>query len=179
METQGLTINQLVMSEQLDQTSKLFKNNKRPMARAKLNAALNLCISCHSQSPGKINKESAKIFADKDIDKLKITDYERAEIYFVTRDFEKAIDLYDKFLVNSKKADDDEFIFNSFKRELIYFIKFKQSFSEAKSHFEKMLKQNAFNEKVTQEVNEWIKALSGKSLWDKFEPNLVKEEEMD
>ena len=179
IEMHGLSFNQIIMADQLEQTVNLFKNNKKTLARAKFNAALNLCVSCHSQSPGTVNKEQAKIFADKDIEKLKINDYERAELYFITRDFDQAMNLYDKFLKASKKTDDDEFIYKALERQLIYFIKFKKSFPEAKALFEGYLKENRFNEKVTQEVSEWVKVLSGKSLWEQYEPSKVSEVDME
>ncbi|MBC7540735.1 MAG: hypothetical protein H7281_18085 [Bacteriovorax sp.] len=177
--TQGLALNQVVMTEQLEQTVALFKNDRKPLARAKFNAALNLCVSCHTQSPGTINHEKDKIFADKDINKLKINDYEKAELYFITRDFETAVKLYDKFIRSSWKTDDDEFIYKALERQLIYFIKIKKSFPEAKAHFEIYLKEKKLNEKVAKEVGEWVKTLSGKSLWDQYDPATVKEEDME
>ncbi len=179
IDTQGLSLNKSIMTEQLEQTVTLFKNNKKSLARAKFNAALNLCVSCHTQSPATVNKGVAKVFADKDISKLKINDFERAELYFITRDFEAAMKLYDKFLAASKKTDDDEFIYKALERELIYFLKFKKSFQEAKSHFESYLKENRFNEKIAQEVGDWVKTLSGKSLWEDYDPSKVKEEDME
>lgn len=176
---QGLSINQAIMTEQLEQTVALFKNDRKSMARAKFNAALNLCVSCHTQSPGIVNKERSKIFADKDIDKLKINDYEKAEIYFISRDFEKSIKLYDKFIKASKKTDDDEFIYKALERQLVYFIKIKKSFAEAKTHFETYLKEKRLNDKISREVGEWVKILSGKSLWENFDPAKVREEDME
>ncbi|RPJ79108.1 MAG: hypothetical protein EHM20_02260 [Alphaproteobacteria bacterium] len=176
---QGLSLNQGVMNEQLEQTVALIKNDRKSMARAKFNAALNLCVSCHTQSPGTVNKERAKLFADKDIQMLKINNFEKGELYFITRDFEKAVSLYDKYIRASKKTDDDEFIFKALERQLIYFIKIKKSFPEAKAHFETYLKEKRLNSKISQEVGEWVKILSGKSLWENFDPLKVKEEDME
>lgn len=175
----GLSVNQAVMSEQLEQTVSLFKNDRKSLARAKFNAALNLCVSCHTQSPGTVSKEMPKLFADKDIEKYKINDFEKAELYFITRDFDKSLKLYDKFVKASKKTDDDEFIYKALERQLIYFIKIKKSFVEAKSHFENYLKDKRLSGKISQEVGEWVKILSGKSLWEGYDPAKVKEEEMD
>lgn len=175
---QGLSFNQALITEQLDHTVALFKNDRKSLARAKFNAALNLCVNCHTQSPGTVTKEQAKLFADKDIAKLKINNYEKAELYFITRDFEKAVKLYDKFIRSSKKTDDDEFIYKALERQLIYFIKIKKSFPEARSHFEAYIKENKLNEKIAAEVKEWIKTLSGKSLWENFDPAKVAEEDM-
>jgi hypothetical protein len=177
--SQGLAFNQIVMAEQLEQTVVLFKADKKSFARAKLNASLNLCVSCHSQTPGTVNKEQFKLFADKDINQLKINDFERAELYFITRDFEKAIKLYDQFIRASKKTDDDEFIYKALERQLIYFVKFKKSFPEAKGFFETYLKDKILNDKVAQEVSEWVKTLGQKSLWEMYDPITVKEEDME
>jgi tetratricopeptide (TPR) repeat protein len=176
IQLEGLSINQHIMTEQLEQTVKLFNAKKKSEARAKFHAALNLCVSCHTQSPG---IKDAKLFSDKEIESFKLTPYEKADMYFLTRDFEKAIKHYDSFLISSKKTDNDEFIFKSFERELIYYLKIKKSFSDAKMHLEEILKGKNFNDKVTQEVQDWLKSLSGKSLWDNFDSIKVTEDEMD
>ncbi len=176
---QGLSINQMIISEQLEQTVNLFKKNQKPLARAKLNATMNLCISCHSQSPGLSQSKSKTIIDDNKIKKLKINEFDKAELLFVLREYSKAIAIYDNFLKNSKKADDDENVFKALERELIYFVKFKKDYTQAKAHFESLVKESHFDEKIKQEVNDWIKILSGKSLWEKFDSRLVKEEEME
>lgn len=173
---QGLSVNQAVMTEQLEQTVNLFKANKKSLARAKFNAALNLCIGCHTQSPG---QELPKIFLDKDIENMKLSNFEKAELYFISRDYAKAMMLYDQFISASKKTDDDEFIFLALERQLIYFVRIKKNFIEAKDHFEKYLKANLLNDTIKDEVTEWTKSLSNKSLWENFDPALVKEEEME
>lgn len=179
IEMQGLAVNQAVMADQLEETVVLFKNNRKAMARAKFNSALNLCVSCHTQSPGTLKKEDSKIFADKDIQKFKINDFEKAELYFITRDFDKAVNLYDKFIRASWKTDDDEYIYKALERQLIYFVKIKKDFPAAKAHFEAYLKEKKLNEKIANEVGEWVKTLSGKGLWDQFDPAKTKEEDME
>lgn len=176
MSTQGLSVNQSVMTEQLQQTVNLFNSDKRSQARAKFTAALNLCVSCHTQSPG---LALSKIFQDKDIQKMKVSPFEKAELYYISRDYEKAMALYDQFLTKSKKTDDDEFILKALERELIYFVRIKKNFSEGKTQFEKFLKGNNFNDKIKEEVSEWVRTLGQKTLWDGFNPDTVKEEEME
>ena len=174
--TQGLSINQSLMTEQLEQTVNLFKTNRRSQARAKFTAALNLCVNCHTQSPG---QELPKLFLDKDIQKMKLSNFEKAEIYFIGREYEKAMPLYESFLLKSKKTDDDEFILKALERELVYFVKVKKNFVDGKSHFDKYLKANLFNSKIFEEVSEWSRTLGGKSLWENYNPELTKEEEME
>lgn len=174
--TQGLSLNQTIMTEQLQQTVGLFNNDKRSQARAKFTAALNLCISCHAQSPG---QGLPKLFQDKDIAKMKLNTFEKAELYFISRDYEKALELYDQFLMKSKKSDDDEFIYKALERQLIYFVRIKKSFSEGKMQFDKYLKAKIFNDKISEEVAEWSRTLGGKNLWEGFNPETTKEEQME
>ena len=174
--TQGLSINQTLMTEQLEQTVNLFKQNRRSQARAKFTAALNLCVNCHTQSPG---QELPKLFLDKDIQKMKLTNFEKAEIYFIGREYEKAMPLYESFLLKSKKTDDDEFILKALERELVYFVKVKKNFIDGKTQFDKYLKANIFNAKIFEEVSEWSRTLGGKSLWENYNPEITKEEEME
>lgn len=174
--TQGLSINQTVMTEQLEQTVNLFKTDKRSQARAKFTAALNLCVNCHTQSPG---QALPKLFNDKDIQKMKLTNFEKAEIYFIGRDYDKAMPLYDAFLMKTKKTDDDEFVIKALERELIYFVKIKKDFTEGKTTFDKYLKANLFNDKIKEEVSEWSRTLGGKSLWENYNPEQTKEEDME
>lgn len=174
--TQGLSINQIVMTEQLEQTVSLLKIDKRSQARAKFTAALNLCVNCHTQSPG---QALPKLFNDKDIEQMKLSHFERAEIYFIGRDYEKAISLYDAFILKSKKTDDDEFIFKALERELIYFVKIKKNFAEGKAQFDKYLKAKIFNEKIKEEVSEWSRTLGGKGLWENYNAEQTKEEDME
>lgn len=174
--TQGLSINQMVMTEQLEQTVNLFKTDKRSQARAKFTAALNLCVNCHTQSPG---QALPKLFQDKDIAKMKLSPFEQAELYFIGRDYEKAMPIYDQFLSKSKKSDDDEFILKALERQLIYFVKIKKNFAEGKAQFDKYLAAGLFNDKIKEEVAEWSRTLGGKSLWENFNPETTKEEEME
>lgn len=174
--TQGLSFNQAVMTEQLEQTVNLFKTNKRKEARAKFTSALNLCVGCHAQSPG---KELSKLFYDKDIEKMKLETFEKAELYYISRDYSKAMELYEQFLMKTKKNQDDEQIYKALERELVYFVRIKKDFAAGKAQFDKYLKANIFNEKIAEEVKEWSRTLGGKTLWDGFNPETVKEEEME
>lgn len=173
---QGLSINQLIMSEELKDVVNLVEKGKAVQGRAKLISTLNLCVSCHSQSPG---MQDAKLFSDEDISKYKISEFEKAELYFVSRDYDKANKLYNDFLSLSKKSDDDEMIFKALERQLVYYVKIKKSFVDGKTYFEGIQKLNKFSENVQKEITDWVKMLSGKPLWENFDPNTVKEEDMD
>lgn len=176
IEMQGLSINQLIMSEELKDVVNLVDKGKSVQGRAKLLSTLNLCVSCHSQSPG---MSSAKLFSDDDISKYKINIFEKAELYFVTRDYNKSLELYNQYLDSVKKTDDDELVLRALERQLVYYVKIKKDFSEAKKYFENWINKKKFSAMVQSEIGDWVKMLSGKPLWENFKPELVKEEEMD
>lgn len=176
IEMQGLSINQLVMSEELKDVVNLVEKGKAVQGRAKLLSTLNLCVSCHAQSPGRVE---AKLFSDADISKFNINVFEKAELYFVTRDYEKAMSLYNEYLASTKKSDDDELILRALERQLVYFVKIKKSFSEGKKYFEELARPKKFSDIVQHEITDWVKMLSGKPLWENYDPTTVKEEEMD
>jgi hypothetical protein len=175
IELQGLSINQLIMSEELKDVTGLVEKGKSVQGRAKLLSTLNLCVSCHSQSPG---IASAKLFSDADISTYKINVFEKAELYFVTRDYEKSLSLYNQYLDSTKKSDDDELILRALERQLVYFVKIKKDFSLGKSYFESLEKKNKFSDIVQSEIKDWVKMLSGKPLWENYDPTVVKEEDM-
>jgi hypothetical protein len=174
--TQGLSLTQSLMTDQLTQTVTLFQSDRKSLAHAKFTSALNLCVSCHTQSPG---KDLPKLFGDKDIKKMKLKPFERGELFFITRDYESAMSSYDEFLMKSKKTDDDEFILRALERQLVYFVKIRKDFTAGKTHFEKYVGLNKFNEKINAEVAQWVKTLGGKSLWDNFNASSATEEEME
>ena len=77
IEMSGLAINQVIMSEEMKDVVHLIEQNKPVQGRAKLLSTLNLCVSCHSQSPG---MKSPKLFTDADITKFKISNFENESL---------------------------------------------------------------------------------------------------
>ncbi len=176
IEKEGLAINQMILSEELKETLNLITKNQHSHARGKFLSTLNLCVSCHSQSDGRMQ---FKIFTDQDIKKFKLKSFDRAELYFIGRDYELAFLNYAEFLSKVKKNDDDEEVLKSLERQLYYYVKVKRDFIAAKNYFEKLLPKVNFNSQITKELKDWISMLSTKPLWDKFDPKTTKEEDME
>ncbi len=175
----GLTLNQTVMLEELRQTKNLFDADKKSLARSKFTALLNLCISCHVQVDSQMNVDKLKITVpNENLEKLPLTDFEKAEMYFISRNYQKAIDLYDRIVLSTKKTDDDEFVYQSLGRQLLYFVTIKKDFPGAKAHFKRYLDKKNLNQALSVEVKDWVNLLSKKSLWDNFDPQKVTEDQM-
>ena len=74
-------------------TERNFKEGHRDYARAQLQAATGFCMACHTRSQG------MKAFAatgDERIMKARLTDLQRAEYFAATRQFDKALQHYDR-----------------------------------------------------------------------------------
>lgn len=178
MDSLGLSLNQTVMTEELYQTQSLFAANKKSLARAKFTALLNLCVSCHAQIDAKNPSVQTMVYKEQDLSSLKMTDFEKAEMLFISRDYLRAIDIYDQMIIKSKGQEDDELVYQALGRILFYYVKIKQDFKSGKAHFDKIIKAKVLNDSLRDEVKDWSKALGRKTLWDKFDPSKVKEEEM-
>lgn len=176
LDSMGVSLNQAVITEELYQTQNLFNSNKKTLARAKFTALLNLCVSCHVQFD---NKDTNKmVYSDKDLNALKISDFEKAEMLFISRDYKQSVALYDKIIMNSKKADDEEFVYQSLGRLLFYYVKINKNFAEGKIHFNKIVKAKVLTTSLELEVKDWAKALGKKSLWDAYNPATTTEDQM-
>lgn len=175
MTSSGLSLNRSVMGEQLDQIEALFKQSKHDFARYKLLSALNLCVSCHTQTE---HKQIERVFNEKEKDGVKLGVFEKAEYLYITRRYDEALPLYDQYIFEFRKADDDEKLFRAFERKLSYYVRLKRDYKSAHSSFESNLKNKDIPNRVRAEVNDWLKILSGKTLWDNFDAKKITEEEM-
>lgn len=175
MTTSGLSLNRSVMGEQLDQIEALFKQSKHDFARYKLLSALNLCVSCHTQTE---HKQIERVFSEKEKDGVKLGVFEKAEYLYITRRYDEALPIYDQYIFEFRKADDDEKLFRAFERKLSYYVRLKRDYKTAHSSFENNLKNKDIPNRVRAEVNDWLKILSGKTLWDNFDAKKITEEEM-
>lgn len=171
----GLVINQMVMGEQLSQIESLYRDANYDFARYKFLSSLNLCVSCHTQSE---KKSVDRVFEEKSKKGLKLGAFEKAEYLYITRRYEEALPLYDQYIFEFRKSDDDEKLFRSFERKLNYYVRVKRDYKTAKFSFTENLKNKEIPNRVRGEVNDWLKILSGKTLWDNFDPKKVTEEEM-
>jgi hypothetical protein len=186
VEIRGLAINQFVMNVELEQSLKLFKSGNPEIARQRFKGALSLCVSCHIESLGASKKtsEAYKIFPDIELTRMKISDFEKAELAFVTRDFKLAIQYYDKFLIDSAKIkqSDEKAVLSALKNELIYFVDIEKDFPKGVKHFEAFLELNIFEKDIKNLLTDWIKSLSGRRLetffGSTYDPQKISELEM-
>lgn len=175
MAVSGLTLTQSIMAEQLTQVESLYRESKHDFARYKFLSSLNLCVSCHAQSE---NKALNRLFEEKNQKGLNLGAYEKAEYLYITRRYEEALPLYDQYIFEFRKSDDDEKLFRAFERKLNYYVRVKRDYKTARYSFTENLKNKEIPNRVRGEVNDWLKILNGKSLWDNFDAKKVSEEEM-
>ena len=164
IQTPGFSISRDQIETQLKETVDAFNSKHQDFARHKLNSTLGLCISCHTQLP---TGDKLKIFGGIDIEKNVKDVFEKAEFYFITRDFPKAIQNYDLFISQFKKNDDRILLESALNHKLSYFTRIMRMKTEdAVASFNENLKNQDIPESVRLQINNWIKELKATTALD-------------
>jgi tetratricopeptide (TPR) repeat protein len=162
--TTGFSISRDQIETQLKETLDAFNSKHQSFARHKLNSTLGLCISCHTQLP---TGEKLKIFGGIDIEKNIQHVFEKAEFYFITRDFPKAIQNYDLFISQYKKNDDRLLLESALNHKLTYFTRIMRTKTEeAIASFNENLKNKEIPETTRLQITNWIKELKATTALD-------------
>lgn len=172
----GIAITREVMTSQIKDTISIFKGPKKSFARYKINSALTLCISCHTQQP---KGEQLKLFSNFNLEKTTLNDYSKAEFLFITREFNDSIKYYSKFIANYKKTDrDTNQLHSALNRKLTYFTRLTPDTGLAILSFNHDLENKNLPKSVTEEIKSWIKELAIKRSWNNFDAINASEAEM-
>lgn len=182
IKTPGYSFSRDQIEIQLQETAQVFKTSHKEYARHKLNSTLGLCISCHTQLP---SGDKLKIFGNHQIDPTITSHFEKADFYFVTRDFSKAMEHYDHYINNfDPKKDNRKSLETALNHKLIYYMRIQMNKSaDAISSFSKNLLNPELPKVIKEEISEWIKELnivqsinlSGKLTEEKEMKNFLKE----
>lgn len=175
IQTPGFKISRNQIETQLEETHAVFRTNKE-LARHKINSTLGLCISCHTQLP---RGDRLKLFSGYNLDNNFTGPFEKAEFYFITRDFEKAIVNYD-FYINSfnKNFGDTKKLETSLNRKLTYFMRINRESKVGIQDFEQNLQNKELPNSVKERVQEWVKQLSKNSPSDQLDMKSISEQSM-
>lgn len=157
IKTPGFSFSRDQIEIQLSETVQIFKTHHKEYARHKLNSTLGLCISCHTQLP---SGDKLKIFGSTQIDQSITDTFEKAEFYFVTRDFAKAMVNYDQFINSYTKSDERKFLDIALNHKLMYFMRIQRDkTAEAITSFKKNVLNKELPIVVREQIEEWIKEL--------------------
>lgn len=92
------------LQEQMVMALYHFTSQKKVVARMEITSLLNLCIQCHTQTAG---SSTSKIFGPLPLQSMELNTFEKAEVYFLTRDYDHALPLLRELVVHPGKDDLD------------------------------------------------------------------------
>lgn len=142
-----------VMSQYLDDLKIVVKNGDTDLARGMLKSVPHLCVGCHTQ-----DMQHNKIFKDVSRDKFD-NDFQFAEFNYFTRNYDLAIEYYQKYLNVLSPALDDN-IKTSLKRILVIYSQIKKQPEEGAKVLRQFVSATEIPKQVREDANEWIKGLN-------------------
>lgn len=172
----GLSINRDLMVSQIDEAKTIFENGNRIHSRFKIISATQICISCHLQLP---DKQRKKFFNQSDVEKMKLEDFDRAEVLYIIRDFDKSMMWFDRYLAKVKKDDDDEKMVTAMNRKLNYYLRVLHDPAKAKASILKVSKQKNIPAHVKEQMKDWITSLEQPPIWPNFNALTAQDHEME
>lgn len=158
--TPGYSFSRNQIEVQLKETIEIFSRNHnsyhKEYARHKLNSTFGLCISCHTQLA---TGDKLKIFANNEVS---MTDpFEKAEFYFITRDFSKAVEQYDLFINGFDQLKERKNLETALNHKLVYYMRVHRNKNqEAVAGFTKNMENKNIPPAVREQISEWIKELN-------------------
>ncbi|WP_455210851.1 hypothetical protein [Kaarinaea lacus] len=142
-----------ILYENLLETQQAMEAGNKNYAQNLLIEVVSICTSCHTQD----NKQRT-LFRGKGRDAF-TSDFEYAEFNFLTRNYEAAIEYYDRYLKSPYALKPERVIFTSAKKLLTIYAQVLNDPGRGAMHFKKLLKSNYLTPLVEKNAKEWIKGL--------------------
>jgi hypothetical protein len=156
MKTPAFSVSRQVLEDHFQEIERVFRIGNKSFARWQLNSSLPICMSCHTQLPS--NSVSWKFFdakAYKD-------DFEHAEYLFAARDFDGALNFYDKiidgFPENKVKIQNLE---TATERKVAIFARVKRDFAAGAKSIEHSQANKNLPEFVAKNLTAWKEIFLG------------------
>lgn len=167
-----LKISREVLENHFSEIDRIFRLGNKSFARWQLNSTVPLCMSCHTQSPS-----TSRHWDLADLTRASTSDFSKAELLFMGRDFDTALKMYDKIIrgypSNKARIMDVE---KSFERKVVIFSRVTRDFKAGMANLESDIKLNKkLPEYLVKNVNAWV-ALFRIQLREGF-PNPLKSDD--
>lgn len=135
-----------------EEIERVYRLGNKNFARWQLNSTVPLCMSCHTQMPS-----HSRHWDLTEITSGALSDYERAEMFFIGRDFDSALKYYDKTITefpdNKVPVQSLE---KAFERKLVIFSRVSRDFDAGIKSLDKNLKNKKLPEFLSKNVKAWI-----------------------
>lgn len=150
-----------VLEDHVVDTERVFRMGNKSYARWMINSTLNICMSCHTQSPNS-NRHFNELLDPKNFK----SDFDRAEFLFTVKDFEGANSIYQnlikKYVDSSSSAENLE---TAVQRQVGYFARITRDFSGAQVTLKKFLTNKLLPEFIKMNLLAWIEQFR---KWEKI-----------
>lgn len=148
-----LQISRDVLENHFKEIDRIFRVGNKSFALWQLNSTLPLCMSCHTQSTS-----SSRHWDLAELIKGPISDFDKAELLFMGRDFDSSLKLYNKiidgFPENNVRIMDVE---KAFERKVVVFSRVTRDFKAGIKSLNENLKANKhLPEYLVKNVKAWI-----------------------
>ena len=151
LKTENFKFSRQVLEDHISETERIFRLGNKSYARWQLSSTLSVCMSCHTQVP-----MMSKNFGEFRGLKMFSSDFDQAEFLFAIRDFDKAIEYYDKiidsFPKNLYRTDQVE---KALQREVAYYSRIKRSPKDAIAKMKSHQKNPELPEYLKNDINAW------------------------
>lgn len=142
-----------ILLENLQESQRAIHVGNRNYAHNLLIEVVSICTSCHTQ-----DSKQRTLFHGKSRDAF-TSDFEYAEFNFLTRNYETAIQYYDRYLNSPYSLKPERVILTSVKKLLTIYAQVLNDPGRGAEHFKKLVQSGHLPPLVEKNVKEWIKGL--------------------
>lgn len=153
-ELKGTTfkISQQTLQNHFSEVERIFRLGNKSYARWQLNSTVPLCMSCHTQSP-----TTSKHWDLVDLANAQMNDFEKAELFFMGRDFASAM----KYYTSAMNGYPDNKILpqqleKAFERKVVVYSRVTRDFTGGIHDLSKDLKNKNIPPYMKKNVEAWI-----------------------
>lgn len=130
---------------------KIYETGNKDYARWQLNSTVPLCMSCHTQAPSK----SRKWHLDPKTNN-KLSNFQKAELLFMGRDFDEALEIYDSIINNfPKNKVQASYVEKAMERKVVIFSRVNRNFKEGITSIENNLKNKNLPPYLEENAKAW------------------------
>jgi hypothetical protein len=142
-----------ILLENLQESQRAIQVGNRNYAQNLLTEVVSICTSCHTQ-----DSKQRTLFHGKGRDAF-TSDFEYAEYNFLTRNYETAIQYYDRYLNSPYSLKPERVILTSVKKLLTIYAQVLNDPGRGAAHFKKLVQSGHLPPLVKKNTQEWIKGL--------------------
>ncbi len=160
-ETFKISYNTIV--RHLDKSMAALDNDRLAYAQSLLRSTTNLCVSCHTQD------QNDRFITKYQLD-IKLEDpLDQADYYFITRNYERALVVYQQFLASLDTLNWQDKTIEALERVLAIYIKIERNPQDAYQYFNELLQKKLSDSNIYGDVSLWLNGL--KRIIDDGLPN--------